>query len=166
MATMTRREEQSSAQQGEDEDEDGGREEQQQALEEELANLEEAAPLPIRVRIKRYETVLEEPGGEGETLERRVLKSRVATIERHVQMRLYNRMVHRRTLLRRKDNVSEDEWTEHIATCVLEVWQQSEPAMTKEALDEGLDADQFSELFRLFFGGSNRGGAAPTASKA
>ena len=118
-------------------------------------NLNEVAPEPVEVTLHEY---VEDP----ET-HRRKLVTTQHTIETHVPMRLFNRMIATQKRVREArttwlaNNGKEEPEPEDDPSLVwqtqqvLAIWKLTEPEMTLERLQEGLDITQVEGLFTRFF---------------
>ena len=119
-------------------------------------NLDEVTDDTVTVTIKEYRT-------DPET-HRRVATSRKVVLDSFVPMKIFNKMMAgRQKMLRLQklrqqatDNggeVNEDDpqftW---IMQSVLNVWNQTEPEMTMERLEDGLNFAFINKLFTIFFG--------------
>lgn len=91
---------------------------------------------------------------------------RTARISTFVPMKIFHRMLAGRERVMRLKQAAEGgesaaiehsaEYMDWVVEMVLDVWKLSEPWMTREALENGLDLDQVMELFERFFGASIR----------
>lgn len=124
--------------------------------------LNEVAPLPVDVQVREYV----EAGAtlpDGSTATRRTVVEATHTIESYVPARIFNRMVatqKKAYQARQKwlDTVEPDErdasddpaliWQQQQ---IWNVWKLTEPDMTLERLQEGLDIVQVQGLFARFF---------------
>lgn len=118
-------------------------------------NLDEVTTEVLRVGIRDYREETMENGQK-----RRIPWPRIAEIENFVPMKVFNRMMasRNRVLKERQIYLSQGDRDDHedpmigwMMSQVLAVWQLSEPDMTLERLERGLDFERVSALFTRFF---------------
>lgn len=128
----------------------------EQALEMvQAVNLDEVDIEDIEVAFVEYEEVTDKGGRK-----RHKAHKRTAYISTYVPMRLLNKMLasqrKAQTLKKRVDagqlEVDEDPMMVWISRQVFEVWKLSEPDMTYERFEKGLDLEKVMGLFGRFFG--------------
>ena len=124
-------------------------------------SFDEVLPEPITVGWIEYIEQEQMVGGIRMT-KRKAIK-RVSEIETYVPVKILNRMmasqekIKKLQALRSQDPTQLDGQTQKdmvdwMSSQVLSVWQLTEPAMTLEKLQEGLDFKKTLGLFNLFFG--------------
>lgn len=118
-------------------------------------NLDEVTIEKIRVKVRIYKQVgvVDDEGNplfddEGNPLKSREVATRTALIQNFVPLPIYNRMIAQKHLL---DGADISERITIMTDLVLAVWQGSEPWMTLEKLNEGVDYTVIMHLFTLFF---------------
>lgn len=135
-------------------------------------NLDEVTSDTVSVMIKEYADDPQHPG-------RRIPAWRRVELDRFVPMKIFNKMMAsrlkaqkqiklREQALERDGDVNEDDpnvlW---MMQNVLNVWNLTEPDMTLERLEEGLNFAKIQKLFALFFGemmSLNRSKAVPAVN--
>lgn len=151
--------------------------EQQQAEEmarrlmESSTNFDEVLPEPVMVRIVEF--VEYEAELNGQKVYRRKPVQRVAEINTYVPLRVLHKMMASQEKIRRIqaaranpnqiDGAMQQEMIDWITQQVLSVWKLTEPDMTAERLQEGLDLKKIMGLFSLFFGNLQTGMGSPAA---
>lgn len=118
-------------------------------------NLDEVTIEIVKVKVREYRLVdaLDDDGNplldeKGETLKYRHPYTRTAHIQNFVPLPIYNKMIAMQKELR-GDKLEEQ--IPLMTNLVLEVWQVSEPWMTLQKLNDGIDFPVIGVLFKLFF---------------
>jgi len=121
-------------------------------------NLDEVTNEVVRVKVSEFKEVeaLDDNGEPicnpetGEPYKRRVWHTRTAEIYDLVPLPLYNRMVKLRDQIQSK-KITQEEAINPMGDLVYEVWQASEPWMTKEHFIASVHGETIAMLFMRFF---------------
>jgi hypothetical protein len=119
-----------------------------------IVNLDEVQLETIKVAIREYKDVdiLDNEGQpiveDGTPLKRREAYVRIAHILNFVPLPIYHQAMVLKDQLESSDNGQK---IEIMTDLVLQIWQLSEPFMTKKRLDAGIDFNVLGALFGRFF---------------
>jgi hypothetical protein len=132
----------------------------------EAVNLDEVTNevIAVKVRVAKTVEVLDDEGNplldeEGNPLKSRTFTTRTARILNFVPVPVYHEAMKLRNQLQGSDIEAQ---LETMTDLVLKVWKQTEPWMSKEQLQEGLDFLSIGALFRRFFNASRLLGSKAT----
>lgn len=124
----------------------------------EAVNLDEVTIEVVRVKVREYKLVdaLDDDGepildDDGKPLKYRKAVTRTAHIQNFVPLPIYNKMI---SLQQEMRSNGPEKQLPLMTGLVLDVWKVSEPWMTTEKLNNGLDFSAIGALFQLFFNGS------------
>lgn len=120
-----------------------------------VVNLDEVTNevIPVKCNYYRDEPMLDDEGEpllnrQGQPRMRRIAKTRTAHILNKVTLPLYHKVLSLQDTIREMER---SEQLEVMTDIVLQVWQLSEPDMTKEELGEAVDGPVIAALFSRFF---------------
>lgn len=121
----------------------------------EAVNLDEVTIEVIKVKIREYKLVdaLDDDGepildDDGKPLKYRRATTRTAHIQNFVPLPIYNKMI---SLQQEMRSNGPEKQLPLMTELVLDVWKVSEPWMTIEKLNNGIDFSAIGALFKIFF---------------